>query len=101
MIFTVANLIITDVFPPTTQALAGAVFNTVFQLGTAIGIAVMAVISESVTNKSPYHDKNSAEALMSGYKAAFWACFILMFLTTLMGAVGLRKLWKVGVQRED
>ena len=101
MIFTVANLIITDVFPPTTQALAGAVFNTISQLGVAVGIAVMAVISESVINESSNRDKNSPEALMSGYRASFWACFALMCLATLTGAIGLRKLWRVGVKKED
>ena len=61
----------------------------------------MAVISESVTDGSSSHDKDSPEALMSGYRAAFWACFILMVLTTLIGAIGLRKLWRVGVKKED
>ncbi|KAL9099678.1 MAG: hypothetical protein Q9163_004852 [Psora crenata] len=98
---TVANLIITDSFPDSTQALAGAVFNTVSQFGTAVGIAVMAVISTSVTNESSTADKTSPDALMVGYRAAFWACFALMVLATLTGAIGLRNVWRVGVKKAE
>ena len=97
VIFTVANLLITDVFPTQTQALAGAVFNTAAQLGTSIGIAIMAVVSTSVTDQSSIADKTSPEALMQGYRAVFWACLALMLLTTFMGLWGLRRVKKVGV----
>jgi MFS family permease len=100
VIFTVANLIITDVFPPNTQALAGAVFNTVSQFGTSIGITIAAIISASVTNKSSYTSKNSPDALMLGYRAVFWTCFGIMILACGVGAVGLRKVGKVGLKRE-
>ena len=88
--FTVANLVITDIFPVETQALAGAVYQVVSQLGTSIGIAVMAVISNSVTDRSRLPDKSSPEALLQGFRAVFWACFAMMVLSTLVGAWGLR-----------
>ena len=92
-----ANLIITDVFSADTQALAGAVFNTVAQVGTWAGIAIMAVISASVTEESSWPDKASSEALMQGYRTVFWACFALMVLMTLVGMWGLRAVKKIGV----
>jgi MFS family permease len=100
VIFTVANLIITDVFPTNTQALAGAVFNTVSQFGTSVGITIAAIISANVTNKSYYQSKNSPDALMLGYRAVFWTCFGIMILACGIGAVGLRKVGKVGLKRE-
>jgi len=100
VIFTVANLIITDIFTPKTQALAGAVFNTVAQFGTSIGLTVLAIISASVTNRSEHESKGSPEALMLGYRAAFWACFALMMLACGIGTWGLRKVGKVGLKRE-
>lgn len=100
VIFTVANLIITDIFPPTTQALAGAVFSTVAQFGTSIGLAVTAVIAASVTEKSAFVEKKSPEALMEGYRAVFWACFAAMGTASVVGALGLRKVGKVGEKRE-
>jgi MFS family permease len=100
VIFTVANLIITDVFPPNTQALAGAVFSTVSQFGTSIGITISAIISASVTNKSPYVSKKSPDALMLGYRAVFWTIFGILILSFAVGALGLRKVGKVGLKRE-
>lgn len=79
------------------HALAGAVFSTVSMVGTAVGISVLAAVSESVTTGSVYSDKSSPEALMLGYRVAFWICFGLMLLMTLTGAVGLRNVWKVGM----
>ena len=100
VIFTVASLIITVVFPPQTQALAGAIFHTVAQLGTSMGIAIMAVISASVIDRSSLRDKTSPEALMQGYRATFWARFALMVMMTLVGMWGLRKMTKLGVKSD-
>ncbi|KAH8879952.1 putative transporter [Thozetella sp. PMI_491] len=96
IIFTVANVIITNSFSEDTQALAGAVFNTVAQFGNSVGIMIMAVISASVTLESQYPDKSSPEALLLGYRAVFWTCFALMVVATVAGAVGLRRVGKLG-----
>lgn len=58
----------------------------------------MAVVSASVTDESSFVDKTSPEALMVGYTAAFWACLALMVLATVTGAIGLRRVWRVGVK---
>ena len=96
-----ANLIITDIFPVETQALAGAVYQVVAQIGTSIGIAVMAVVSNAVTDRSPLSDKSSPDALMQGYRAVFWACFAMMVLSTLVGAWGLRGVTMIGKQKHN
>ncbi|KAH8884408.1 putative transporter [Thozetella sp. PMI_491] len=100
VIFTVANLIITDAFSPKTQALAGAVFNTVAQFGVSLGLMLMAIISSSVTMKSSNPEKASPDALMDGYRAVFWACFAMMVLACVVGVFGLRRVGKVGLKRE-
>ena len=94
--FTVANLVITDIFPKETQALAGGVYQAVSQLGISIGIAVMAVVSNSVTDRSSPEDKSSPEALLKGFRAVFWACFGMMVLSTLVGMWGLRGRKSIG-----
>ena len=99
--FTVANLLVTDIFPKETQALAGAVYQATSQLGISIGIAVLAVIQNTVTNKSPFPDKESPDALLTGFRAVFWACFGMMVLSTLIGMWGLRGRSKVGQIEED
>ncbi|KAJ5263921.1 major facilitator superfamily domain-containing protein [Penicillium angulare] len=99
-IFTVANLIIADSFSPKTQGLAGAVFNTVAQFGTSIGLTIFAIISASVTDGSSFQDKSSPGALMVGYRAVFWTCFGLLVAATAISAWGLRRVGKVGLKTE-
>lgn len=111
ILFTVALLVISDVFPPRTQALAGAVFNTVAQFGNSLGLTVMAVISSVVTkhaassssslsSSSHMADDASPAALIAGYRAGFWAAFAWMMFAFLIGAFGLRRIGKVGVKRD-
>jgi MFS family permease len=91
---------VTDVFPKKKQALAGAVFNTVAQFGNSLGLAVMAIISSSVTRNSSFKSKNSPEALMLGYRAVFWASFVIMILACGVGWFGLRRVGKVGLKKD-
>jgi MFS family permease len=100
VLITVRIIIVSEVFSEDTQALAGGVFNTVAQLGSSISLAVMGVISNSATRNSHYAKKTSPEALMVGYRAAFWTAFAWMVITCLVGAFGLRKLGKVGLKRD-
>ena len=90
VLVTVGMLIVSDVFPDKSQALAGAVFNTFAQLGASIGICVMSVISASVTAKSKIEDKNSPAALMEGYRVSFWTLFACMLAAAVIGGLGLR-----------
>ncbi|KAL9044470.1 MAG: hypothetical protein Q9214_002394 [Letrouitia sp. 1 TL-2023] len=100
VLFTVAALLITDVFPEKTQALGGAVFQTVAQFGNSVGLAIMANISTSVTNHSDYKNKTSSAALLEGYRITFWVSFVWMILATIIGGLGLRRAGKVGLKRE-
>lgn len=100
VIFTVGILLVSEVFPDQTQALAGAVFNTVGQFGQAIGLALIGVVSSSVTNHSKYVDKNSPDAILTGYRAGFWTCAGWMILASCIGAFGLRKSGRVGLKRD-
>ena len=98
VLFTMAHLVITDVFPPDMHALAGAVFNTIAQLGTSLGMSLVAVVSSLVT-RSLSDDGNgvneSPKALLAGYRAAFATCFVLMFLSAGT-SLGLRGVGKLG-----
>lgn len=100
VIYTVGILLVSEVFPDWTQALAGAVFNTVGQFGQAIGLALIGVVSTSMRHNSKYIDKNKPEALLAGYRAGFWTCTGWMVLTCVIGALGLRKSSKVGLKRD-
>ena len=81
MIFTVGVLLVSEVFPDRTQALAGAVLITVGQFGQAIELALIGVVSDSVTQNSMYADKGTPDALLVGYRAGLWTCTGWMVLT--------------------
>lgn len=98
-LFTVGLIIITDVFPEDTQALAGAVFNTAAQFGTALGLAVLQVIS-TMTTKNFEGEESPSYALMEGYRASFWTMFAFMLLCAAIGILGLRKTGRVGLKRD-
>lgn len=97
-LFTVGLIIITDMFPDDTQALAGGVFNTASQFGGAVGLAIMQIISTLVTKDN--HTMGETRALLAGYKASFWAMFGFMLLCGVVGAMGLRKTGRVGLKRD-
>ncbi|KAK5128445.1 hypothetical protein LTR85_003113 [Meristemomyces frigidus] len=100
VLFTVGLLVVSDVFPTRTQALAGAVFNTASQLGVSIGLTIISIISTSVTAKSDRTEQASPDAIMAGYRAGFWAMFAWMVLACVVGGFGLRKIGKVGMKRD-
>lgn len=55
MFWTVSSLVISRAFSAESQALAGAIFNTVSQLGNSVGLAVTVAIAASITE----HDANA------------------------------------------
>ena len=86
------------------QALAGAVFNVAAQFGETFGLAMLSVISSSVSQAASRRDQIcglSGEVLMEGYRAAFWTNLGFMILATGMAVVGLRHLRSIGQEMDD
>jgi len=107
VLFTVGLLIVSDNFPKETQALAGAVFNTVAQFGQSLGIGVCQVVALGIIGKTDngQQEGNSVEstretALLKGYRASFWTMFAYMVVCGVIAIVGLRKAGKVGLKQE-
>lgn len=98
VLFTVANLVITSVFPPQTHGLAGGVFNTISNIGNSVGIAISAVIASSVTMAEKGNGESTVQTLMDGYRATFWMCFAANVLVLGVAVFGLRKMGKVGIK---
>jgi hypothetical protein len=97
VLFTASNLVISNAFPAEVQSLAGGVFNEVAQFGNSVGLAVTAAIAASVTEHS---SAPSTEALMDGYRAAFWTIFTATALVVVISFVGFRKGGLVGAKEE-
>ncbi|KAL3489239.1 major facilitator superfamily domain-containing protein [Aspergillus germanicus] len=97
VLFTVSNLIISRAYPGQNQALAGAVFNSVSQVGNSVGLAVSAAIAASVTEHS---GKMGEEGTLIGYRAAYWLMFAAMGVVCLVSWGGLRRGGMVGKKTE-
>lgn len=100
VMFTIANLVITSVFPPETHGLAGGVFNTVSSIGMSVGLAITSVVASSVTMDKRGSQGSTPESLMEGYRATFWLCFGADVLMLSIVGFGLRKIGKVGIKTE-
>lgn len=108
VLFTVGLIIVSDTFPEKTQALAGAVFNTVAQIGMSLGMGLCQVVALGVqggdrTEGGHHSDAGEAEdpvALLRGYRASFWTIFGYMAACVVVAVVGLRKTGEVGLKRE-
>ncbi|KAK6368450.1 hypothetical protein LTR64_006604 [Lithohypha guttulata] len=100
VLFTIGLIVISEVFPEKTQALAGAVFNTVAFFGLSLGLNLMQVVSTSVTEGTQYRDKSSPLALLQGYRASFWAMFAATVTCAVICVLGLRNIGKIGLKRE-
>jgi MFS family permease len=105
VLFTVGLLVVSDQFPEDTQALAGAVFNTMSQFGWSLGIGICQVVALGVGTSG--HAEHSIPLgspawarLLQGYRAAFWTMFAMMLLCGLIAVGGLRKAGKVGTKRD-
>ncbi|CAG5160146.1 uncharacterized protein ALTATR162_LOCUS5748 [Alternaria atra] len=113
VLFTVGLIIVSDNFPEKTQALAGAVFNTVAQFGMSLGMGSCQVVALGVQVKSgsagsaghgdgeggAFEDQDDV-ALLKGYRASYWLMFGYMLVCMMIAIVGLRKAGKVGLKRE-
>merc|ERR1711939_830362 len=90
VLFTVGLIIVSDVFPDKSQALAGAVFNTVGQFGLSLGLGLCQLVALGVTGnnqgQASHGDQYQSDAsshqsselpegdtlLLRGYRASFW-----------------------------
>lgn len=86
VLFTVSNLVISNAYPQDVQSLAGGVVNEVAQFGNSVGLAVTAAIAASVTEHS-----KSGDALLEGYRAAFWTIFVAATAVMVLTFFSLRK----------
>ncbi|MGW0664672.1 MFS transporter [Streptodolium elevatio] len=74
----------TDGIDEAEQGLAGGLFNTSFQFGSALGLAVATAVNVAVTQSESPSD------LLAGYKAAFVVSVVAAFLALLTTFGGLR-----------
>ncbi|KAJ3563963.1 hypothetical protein NPX13_g8010 [Xylaria arbuscula] len=98
IIYTIANLIVTDAFPPSTQALAGGIFNTLAQIGKSVGIGTTSAIALQITTLEAKN--NHKEALLDGYQAGWFYNLALGATAATVSFYGLKNSKRLGVKKE-
>ncbi|MFI7058031.1 hypothetical protein ACIBLB_38750 [Streptosporangium canum] len=84
---TIVSLTMHDV-PPDDSGVAGALTNATQQIGGAVGISLLNVLALTVTGTAA--DPRSADALTSGYSAAFLTGAGLLAAAALIAWTALR-----------
>jgi MFS family permease len=90
-------LIASDAFPEERQGLAGALFNVFYFLGSSVGMAVVNVILAAAPSSSEH--SHGSEGQMAGFRDSFWTLFGMAVVSATVGAVGLRKLGRIGERK--
>jgi EmrB/QacA subfamily drug resistance transporter len=75
---------------PRDAGLASGLVNTTAQVGGALGLAVLATLSASHTNKLLAHGDSTAVALTGGYQLAFWIAAALVVAGIAVAVTVLR-----------
>ncbi|HEY2632093.1 MAG TPA: MFS transporter [Solirubrobacteraceae bacterium] len=72
---------------PADAGLASGLVNTTAQVGGALGLAVLATLSASHTNKLLAQGQSTAAALTGGYQLAFWIAAALVCVGIVVAVV--------------
>jgi EmrB/QacA subfamily drug resistance transporter len=75
---------------PSDAGLASGLVNTTAQVGGALGLAVLATLSASHSEKLLAHGSSTAAALTSGYHLAFWIAAALVLAGIVVALTVLR-----------
>ncbi|KAG8738844.1 hypothetical protein FRC11_001101 [Ceratobasidium sp. 423] len=94
--FATGSLFVAKIALPHEQSLAGGIFNTVNQLGTAFGLAIASVVNDSVHRKTLRQTGDEQGSLLRGYRAAFWTCFGFGIVALVLTLIFLRGIGIVG-----
>lgn len=81
---------------PDEQSVAGALFQTLIQLGGSFGLAVTSVISDVQNQKALRAGKDEIEALLTGLHAAFWLGAGMSFTALIIALIALKGMGTVG-----
>ncbi|WVQ71574.1 hypothetical protein IAR50_001114 [Cryptococcus sp. DSM 104548] len=81
---------------PDEQSVAGALFQTLIQLGGSFGLAVTSVISDVQNQKALAQGKSETQSLLVGLHAAFWLGAAMSFTALLIAVVSLRGMGTIG-----
>ncbi|EJD54859.1 putative efflux transporter [Auricularia subglabra TFB-10046 SS5] len=103
-VFASGAIFVARVALPGEQSVAGGLFQTLIQLGSAFGLAISTIAHDAGVRRALHGredaiidgDLNTAphDAQLQGYRDGFWACFAFAAFAMVLGALFL---WRVGI----
>ncbi|KDR72245.1 hypothetical protein GALMADRAFT_74165 [Galerina marginata CBS 339.88] len=90
-VFSAGTLFIAKFALPHEQSVAGALFSTMTQIGTALGVTVTTVVYNTVQQRIPSNEDN-----LRAYQAAQWTAFAFGIIAAILGVVCFRGVGVVG-----
>ncbi len=75
---------------PEETGLASGLVNTTYQVGSAIGLAIVVVLAVSTTNQEIINGETNREALNIGFQTAFKAAAVISAIGLLVAIVGIK-----------
>jgi hypothetical protein len=75
---------------PGETGLASGIVNTTYQVGSALGLAIIVVMAGSITKSSVEMGMATTQALNNGFQLAFIGAGIISGLATLIAAVTIK-----------
>ncbi|KAK0463275.1 efflux transporter [Desarmillaria tabescens] len=102
-VFAAGTIFVARIVEPHEQSLSGALFQTMYQIGTALGVTVSTIVFNRVVAQDSLNmgvvvdEANSnapREALLNGYKAAEWTAFAFGAIGALLAVLFF---WNVGI----
>jgi len=109
-VFAAGTIFVAKVALPHEQSLAGALFQTMTQIGTSFGLAVTTIVFDKIVARDSLrlgHAINASDttapraAQLSGYRAAQWTAVGFGFCSALLAAIFLRGVGVVGHSNKD
>jgi sugar phosphate permease len=76
--------------PPEEMGLASGLVNTSYQVGSALGLAIIVAISAAKTNTVKTMGAPEAVALNAGFQTAFFAAAMVCVLAAVIAAVAIK-----------
>lgn len=102
-VFASGTIFVAKIVEPNEQSLSGALFQTMNQIGTALGVTVTTIIYNRVVAQNSAKmgvivnasaSNAPREALLDGYKAAAWGSFAFGIIGTIFAVLFF---WNVGI----
>lgn len=77
---------------PEETGLASGLANTTYQVGSAIGLAIVVVLAVLTTNQEITNGVTNKEALNIGFQTAFKAAAVISGISVLVAIIGIKKI---------